>query len=217
MQFRHTSKEDLLEFWQDAERKAGLKIHYRERVESIKKLADGRFAVQTQKQTYRASSVLLAIGRRGTPRKLGVPGEDLPKVVYRLLDREQYQGQSVLVVGGGDSALEAAASIAELPFVKVWLSYRGEAFDRGESDESPACCRGRQGGTIDSTARQQGAADNSGIRGPRIARQVRCSAERRRHRQRRRHTADGFLKERRHRRRHQVRYRLSEAVCYRRL
>jgi thioredoxin reductase/ferredoxin len=133
MQFRHTSKEDLLGFWQDAERKAGLKIHYRERVESIKKLEDGRFAVRTQKQTYRASSVLLAIGRRGTPRKLGVPGEDLPKVVYRLLDPEQYQGQSVLVVGGGDSALEAAASIAELPSVKVWLSYRGEAFDRAKA------------------------------------------------------------------------------------
>jgi len=77
--------------------------------------------------------VLLAIGRRGTPRKLGVPGEELPKVVYRLLDPEQYRGQSVLVVGGGDSALEAAASIAELPETKVALSYRGEAFDRAKA------------------------------------------------------------------------------------
>jgi thioredoxin reductase/NAD-dependent dihydropyrimidine dehydrogenase PreA subunit len=132
MQFNHTSKEALLKFWQDAERKAGLKINYRERVESIQKMDDGSFAVKTGKQTYRASSVLLAIGRRGTPRKLGVPGEELPKVVYRLLDPDQYQGQSVLIVGGGDSALEAASSIAEVPATQVALSYRGSAFDRAK-------------------------------------------------------------------------------------
>ncbi len=133
MQFRHTSKEDLLKFWQDAERKTGLKINYRERVETVQRLPDGTFAVKTQKKTYQASSVLLAIGRRGTPRKLGVPGEELPKVVYRLMDPEQYRGQSVLIVGGGDSALEAAASIAELPETKVSLSYRGDAFDRAKA------------------------------------------------------------------------------------
>jgi thioredoxin reductase (NADPH) len=132
MQFNHTSKENLLKFWQDAERKAGLKINYRERVESIEKMDDGSFAVKTSKQTYRAGSVLLAIGRRGTPRKLGVPGEELPKVVYRLLDPEQYQGQSVLIVGGGDSALEAAASISDLQSTQVALSYRGAAFDRAK-------------------------------------------------------------------------------------
>jgi thioredoxin reductase (NADPH) len=77
--------------------------------------------------------VLLAIGRRGTPRRLGVPGEDLPKVVYRMIDPEQYRGQHVLVVGGGDSALEAAASIAEQPGAKVTLSYRSEAFARAKT------------------------------------------------------------------------------------
>jgi thioredoxin reductase len=76
--------------------------------------------------------VLLAIGRRGTPRKLGVPGEELPKVVYRLIDAEQYRGKKVLVVGGGDSALEAAASIAELGDTHVTLSYRGDAFQRAK-------------------------------------------------------------------------------------
>ena len=76
--------------------------------------------------------MLLAIGRRGTPRKLGVPGEELPKVVYRLIDPEQYSGQRVLVVGGGDSALEAAASIAEASDAHVALSYRGEAFARAK-------------------------------------------------------------------------------------
>jgi thioredoxin reductase len=73
---------------------------------------------------------LLAIGRRGTPRKLGVPGEEQHKVVYRLIDAEQYRGMHVLVVGGGDSALEAATSIAEEQGSTVTLSYRSEAFGR---------------------------------------------------------------------------------------
>jgi len=76
--------------------------------------------------------VLLAIGRRGTPRKLGVKGEELPKVVYRLIDAEQYAGRHVLVVGGGDSALEAATSIAAQPGSAVTLSYRSEAFSRAK-------------------------------------------------------------------------------------
>jgi thioredoxin reductase (NADPH) len=129
--FRHTSKEQLLEFWREAERKSGVKINYRERVERIEPDGDG-FVVRTSKAAYRTRSVLLAIGRRGTPRKLGVPGEDLPKVVYRLIDPEQYAGQHVLVVGGGDSALEAAASVAELGDTRVVLSYRGDAFARAK-------------------------------------------------------------------------------------
>ncbi len=74
--------------------------------------------------------MLLAIGRRGTPRKLGVPGEELPKVVYRLIDPEQYRGRKVLVVGGGDAALEAAIALADEPGCEVTLSYRSEAFAR---------------------------------------------------------------------------------------
>jgi thioredoxin reductase (NADPH) len=88
--------------------------------------------VRSTKAQYVASAVLLAIGRRGTPRKLGVQGEELPKVVYRLIDPEQYRGRQVVVVGGGDSALEAAASIAELGDTSVILSYRGEAFQRAK-------------------------------------------------------------------------------------
>ncbi|HET7755964.1 MAG TPA: NAD(P)-binding domain-containing protein [Steroidobacteraceae bacterium] len=130
--FRQTSKEALLQFWQDAERKTGIKINYRERVEDITAAGDG-FTVKTNVATYATRSVLLAIGRRGTPRKLGVPGEELPKVVYRLIDPEQYTGKQVLVVGGGDSALEAAASIAETPGAGgVVLSYRGADFDRAK-------------------------------------------------------------------------------------
>lgn len=82
---------------------------------------------------WQARRVLLCIGRRGTPRKLGVPGEDLPHVVYRLIDPEQYQRQSVLVVGGGDSALEAAIALADQPGTQVTLCYRGSAFNRARS------------------------------------------------------------------------------------
>ncbi len=130
--FRQTNKEDLLQFWRDAERKTGVKINYQERVEDVVR-EEGGFKVRTNRAEYRARNVLLAIGRRGTPRKLGVPGEDLPKVVYRLIDPEQYAGQEVLVVGGGDSALEAAASVAGAGSRGVVLSYRGETFDRAKA------------------------------------------------------------------------------------
>jgi thioredoxin reductase len=110
--------------------KEQLRIQCSERVEAVEE-EDG-FVVRTSKAAYRASAVLLAIGRRGTPRKLAVPGEELPKVVYRLIDPDQYVGQEVLVVGGGDSALEAAASIAEVSGTQVTLSDRGEAFGRAK-------------------------------------------------------------------------------------
>ena len=131
MRFGHTAKEALLDFWRQVEEKTGLQVRYRERVEAIAK-HEGGFVVRTTKSEYRTANVLLAIGRRGTPRKLGVPGEELPKVVYRLVDPEQYSGQDVLVVGGGDSALEAAASIAEGGGRSVILSYRGDAFSRAK-------------------------------------------------------------------------------------
>jgi thioredoxin reductase (NADPH) len=131
VQFRNTSKETLLQFWNQACQGNALKIGYQERVESIEN-KDGAFHVRTSKNQYVASNVLLGIGRRGTPRKLGVPGEDLSKVVYRLIDPEQYRGKHVIVVGGGDSALEAAASIAELGDTTVSLSYRGDAFQRAK-------------------------------------------------------------------------------------
>ena len=79
-----------------------------------------------------AASVLLAIGRRGTPRKLDVEGEDQAKVVYRMIDPEQYRRQHVLVVGGGDSALEAAVSLAKQPGTTVTLSHRSDAFSRAK-------------------------------------------------------------------------------------
>lgn len=123
------SKEQLLEFWLGVLKDQNLNVHFHERMENINKTNAG-YEIKTSKATYRASNILLAIGRQGTPRKLDVIGEDQPKVVYRLIDAEQYQGQDVLVVGGGDSALEAAIAISEQSNTTVTLSYRSEAFGR---------------------------------------------------------------------------------------
>ena len=129
------SKEELLEFWNGAIRKTGLKIRFSERMEAIDKVDKG-FLVKTSKQSYKTRNVLLAIGRRGTPRKLGVPGEEQPKVVYRLIDAEQYRGQHVLVVGGGDSAAEAALAIAAERGTTVTISCRNDAIYTQPKDKN---------------------------------------------------------------------------------
>ena len=126
---KETSKEQLMKLWENVVAKAGIKINFGERMEKIEQQGD-TFKVVTNRTTYNPHSVLLCIGRRGTPRKLGVQGEDLEKVVYRLLDPEQYRGKHVLVVGGGDAALEAAVAISSEPGTKVTLSYRSNAFSR---------------------------------------------------------------------------------------
>ena len=131
MRFKETTKEVLMEYWERLVKSSGLDISDNERVEAIEP-GDKGFNIKTTKKSYTSRAVLLAIGRRGTPRTLGVPGENKTKVVYRLIDPGQYRGQHVLVVGGGDSALEAAVSIAEEAGTTVTLSYRSEAFSRAK-------------------------------------------------------------------------------------
>ena len=123
-------KEELLAFWQKLHRHAGLKVSTCEKVDDIRKEAEGTFLVQTAKGHYRAWTVILALGRRGTPRKLDIPGEALPKVMYSLIEAEAYTGAQILVVGGGDSAVEAAMGLAHQKGNRVTLSYRREAFSR---------------------------------------------------------------------------------------
>ena len=131
MHFKETTKEALMEFWEGIVGKIGLVINHKEGVTSIESENFG-FIVKSSVREYRSRAVLLAIGRRGTPRKLGVPGEDKTKVVYHLIDPQQYRNQHVLVVGGGDSALEAAVSIAEEAGTSVTISYRSETFSRAK-------------------------------------------------------------------------------------
>lgn len=123
------SKEELLASWEEACKRADVRINTGAKVEQVDG-EDGNFTVRTTKGTLRAKKVVLAIGRRGTPRKLGVPGEDLTKVTYRLVDAQQYEGARVLVVGGGDAALEAAIQLAEESDAEVALSYRQPEFGK---------------------------------------------------------------------------------------
>ncbi len=123
------SKEELLAGWSEVIEKAELTIAQGVKVEGIEG-QDGHFKVLTNRGTVDAAKVVLAIGRRGTPRKLGVKGEELEKVFYGLKEPEQFDGAKVLVVGGGDSALEAAIQLATESSAEVSISYRAAEFGR---------------------------------------------------------------------------------------
>lgn len=123
-----TSKSELLELWTDVLSQNKIAINEQEKVEIIEK-SDDHFIITTNQETYTSNSVLLAIGRRGTPRKLGVPGENKEKVSYRLLEPELIHDQNILVVGGGDSAIESAMLLAD-ENNNVILSYRKDSFAR---------------------------------------------------------------------------------------
>ena len=122
-------KEHLLGMLQGLVEKAPLSVRFGEKVQDVQR-EGGLFAVRSTSGVTQARFVLLALGRRGTPRKLGVPGEELSKVMYRLVDAESYQNQRLLVVGGGDSAAEAALGLARQRGNRVTLSYRREKLVR---------------------------------------------------------------------------------------
>jgi len=124
------SKEDLLAFWTKIMERTDLNIHTGVAVESVQKRPDGLFAIRTPRREYTSRAVVLALGRAGTPRKLGVKGEELQHVLYRLIEADHYKDQNILVVGGGDSAIEAAMGLAHQPGNKVTLSYRRNEFSR---------------------------------------------------------------------------------------
>ncbi|HEX4068329.1 MAG TPA: NAD(P)-binding domain-containing protein [Acidobacteriaceae bacterium] len=130
--FRQTqlSKEQLLAFWDKVMQRTDLNIHAGESVATLSREADGLFHVKTPAATYRSHAVVLAVGKAGTPRRLGVAGEDLPHVMYRLIEADHYTDHNILVVGGGDSAVEAAMGLAEQRGNRVTIVYRGTTFTR---------------------------------------------------------------------------------------
>jgi thioredoxin reductase (NADPH) len=123
------SKEHLLEVWLKAIEKFDINISPLEKADNILKNED-YFEVNTPKNQYKSRFVVLALGRRGTPRKLGVPGESMKKVSYQLMDAQSYNNNNLLVVGGGDSAIEAAVGLARQPGNHVTISYRKPKFFR---------------------------------------------------------------------------------------
>lgn len=133
------SKETLLEMFEKLVDEHKLDVRFGVHVDAIAR--DGDALVVNG--THRASSVVLALGRRGSPRKLGIPGEELPKVMYRLMDAEGYRGQRILVVGGGDSAVEAAVGLSLQPGNAVTLSYRREKLVRIKKKNEDAFARAR--------------------------------------------------------------------------
>ncbi len=124
------SKEHLLSFWDMVLNRADFNVCTGEKVEDIKKGEEGIFSVLTTNNRYQARHVILALGRAGEPRKLGVKGEELPKVMYRLIEADHYINKQILIVGGGDSAVEAAMGLAHQAGNQVTLCYRGERFSR---------------------------------------------------------------------------------------
>ena len=125
------SKEDLVQLWEAIRERANPPVRTGELVEKLTEASDGMWDVQSSRASYRAANVLLALGVRGSPMKLGVPGEDLPKVAYRLLEPREFAGKDVLVVGGGNSAVETALSLTDEGSCRsVTLSYRKTQFAR---------------------------------------------------------------------------------------
>ena len=124
------SKEDLLAFWKKIMERTDLNIRTNEGVEAVQRQWDGLFTVRTTRHVHAARAVVLAVGRAGTPRKLGVKGEEMPHVLYRLIEADHYTDKNILVVGGGDSAIEAALGLAHQRGNKVTLSYRRGEFSR---------------------------------------------------------------------------------------
>ncbi len=124
------SKENLLAFWDMVLNRADFNCRTGEKVENIQRGDDSIFDVTTVNNRYRARAVILGLGRSGTPRKLGVKGEELPKVMYRLIEADHYVNKRILVIGGGDSAVEAAMGLASQHGNDVTLSYRQPQFMR---------------------------------------------------------------------------------------
>lgn len=129
--FRDVLKEDLLQEWRKIIAKTGIKIHTHKRVEKIIPQKNC-IAVVAAGERFTTRNVILALGRRGTPRKLGVPGEQLAKVIYQLDDPQQFAGRRCLVVGGGDSAIECALLLAAAG-AEVALSYRQDSISRAKA------------------------------------------------------------------------------------
>jgi len=131
VKLNETSKTQLLELWNTVLTQNQISIQENSKVEAIVKDGD-IFSIQTTKgEIYTTQSVLLAIGRRGTPRKLNIPGEESEKVFYRLLEPEEIVEKKIMVIGGGDSAIESALLLADKN--QVTLSYRGNSFNRIKS------------------------------------------------------------------------------------
>jgi len=142
------SKEELLDIWDKIFAIHSPDFRSGHQLQGIEKNGQG-YHITTSAGEFSSDHVVLALGRRGTPRKLGVPGEDLSKVAYKLMDAETYQNKHILVVGGGDSAVEAAVGLGQQPGNTVTLSYRKSSFARIKTRNDEQVTRAVKNGWID--------------------------------------------------------------------
>ncbi|MDP6396410.1 MAG: NAD(P)-binding domain-containing protein [Candidatus Marinimicrobia bacterium] len=126
---REYTKEKLLDIWEEVINKHKLNLKTGRKLLSVHK-SNGGLKISTSQEDITARNVILALGRCGTPRKLGVHGEEMGKVMYKLMDAETYKNRKILVVGGGDSAIEAAIGLAGQEGNEVTISYRKESYFR---------------------------------------------------------------------------------------
>ncbi|MGQ0721834.1 MAG: NAD(P)-binding domain-containing protein [Candidatus Eiseniibacteriota bacterium] len=165
------AKETLLEVWESLIRAHGLDVRTNRRVTELSR-ENGVFSVRGPGFRVRARRVVLAMGRRGTPRRLDVPGEDLAKVFYDIAEMEAFRQSKIVVVGGGDSALESAVGLANQNGTEVTLAYRGTTFDRAKernvtklaAEESAGRIRVLRGGVVTRIEPHEVELDVGGVR-----------------------------------------------------
>lgn len=141
------TKESLLTVWETILANTGVRVQTNEGVESIVRKGS-LLEVSTAKGTYETRNVVLTLGKRGRPRRLGIPGEELGKVTYRLIEADSYQDKDILVVGGGDSATEAALALSKASRNRVTLSYRGAQFNRARERNRKMLAEAEQQGRV---------------------------------------------------------------------
>jgi thioredoxin reductase len=147
IKFTDTSKDELLQLWNRVIKENDLRILENTKVSDIKPWHNGTFKIMTEKgDEYVSYNVLLAIGRRGSPRKLNIAGECLPKVAYRLLEPERISKNKIVVVGGGDSAIESALLLKDQN--EVTLTYRSDKFSRLKPKNKESVERAMSDGTL---------------------------------------------------------------------
>ncbi len=126
----NTTREKLLEVWEKILRTTKAQVTVGAILESVRKEGD-RFVVSASGVDYVCDRIILAMGTRGNPRKLGVPGENLPKVFYALSDAAEFAGSRVAIAGAGDSAIEAALALLNQRCA-LTLIVRGEGFPKAK-------------------------------------------------------------------------------------
>lgn len=141
------TKESLVTVWETILANTGVRVQTNEGVESVVRRGPV-LEVATLKGSYQTRNVVLALGKRGTPRRLGVAGEELSKVTYRLIEADSYEDKDILVVGGGDSATEAALALSKASRNRVTLSYRGAAFHRARERNRKMLAEAEQQGRV---------------------------------------------------------------------